>query len=414
MPQEHNLYRPRHSARQRTALVCAIAFFLAPALAFVLGVRAEPFENRKLNDFPSLADGWSFFTELSPWATDHLPLREAGVEVADAVGTGLFGDPPGTQSGARSGTVGVQPDQPESKQVVPRKLYPRVISGKDDWLFLGEDVASKCFPVMDVGRTVAAFNKLRAAVESSGRKFVLVIAPNKTTMLPQYLPDDYVGKDCAAARSREFWERVPTEAGAIDLREPLRQTATQLGTDVYPTVDSHWNFAGGLTMTYAVAEQISPGITRTWQVEASKLRTWPADLPRLLGRSEEWELREYTLAPDGADDRTRYIASDFKTPLRTQQFGDPATGVYNGNVGVVADSFTQFASPFLAATNRDLLIAHSDTVAQGSPEDIAKLLGDRDVVVFEFVERIVAHGGSSLLRDDVIDAIARALADNPR
>ncbi|EHK88994.1 hypothetical protein SacazDRAFT_02851 [Saccharomonospora azurea NA-128] len=413
LPQEHNLYRPRHSAKQRTALVCAIVFFLAPALSFVLGVRAEPFENRALHDFPNPGDGWSFFTAFPAWATDHLPLREAGVEAADAVGTGLFGDPPGTQSGARSGTAGVQPED-EPKQVVPRELFPRVISGKDDWLFLGEDIASKCFPVMDVDRIVAALNKLRTAVEASGRDFVLVVAPNKTTIMTEHLPDDYVGKDCADARSAEFWRRLPAEAGAIDLREPLRHTAEQLDTDVYSAVDTHWNFAGGLTMTYAVAEQISPGITSTWQVERSKLRDWPADLLRLLGRSEKWDLHEYTLAPDGEKDRTRYIASDFKVPLRTQQFGKEVTGVYGGSVGVVADSFTQFASPFLAATNRNLVIAHSDTVAQGDPARIAELLGDRDVVVFEFVERILANGGSSLLRDDVIDAIGTALADNPR
>jgi alginate O-acetyltransferase complex protein AlgJ len=413
LPQEHNLYRPRHSAKQRTALVCAVVFFLAPALSFVLGVRAEPFENRELHDFPSLADGWSFFTDLPAWATDHLPLREAGVEAADAVGTGLFGDPPGAQSGARSGTAGVQPED-EPKQVVPRDLYPRVISGKDDWLFLGEDIASKCFPVMDVDHVVAALNKLRHAVEASGRKFVLVVAPNKTTAMPERLPDDYVGKECAAARSEEFWRRIPAETGAIDLREPLRRTAEQLDTDTYSAVDSHWNFAGGLTMTYAVAEQISPGITRTWQIEQGKLRDWPADLVRLLGRSETWDLHEYTLAPDGKEDLTRYIASDFKVPLRTRQFGEEVTGVYNGNVGVVADSFTQFASPFLAATNRNLLIAHSDIVASGDAHQIAELLGDRDVVVFEFVERILANGGSSLLRDDVIGTIGKALADNPR
>ncbi|WP_245267022.1 alginate O-acetyltransferase AlgX-related protein [Saccharomonospora piscinae] len=414
LPHEHNLYRPRHSARQRTALVCAIVFFLAPALSFVVGVRAQPFENRELHEFPSLADGWGFFTGFAGWATDHLPLREAGVSAADAVSTGLFGDPPGTQSGARSGTVGVEPDGQTEQPDTPYDLYPEVIPGDDGWLFYGEDVIAKCFPVMNVDRIVAALNDLRRAVEASGRQFVLVIAPDKTTMRPQHLPDDYLGKDCATERGREFWRRVPAETGAIDLRPLLPQTGQRLGDEMYDTGDSHWTFGGGFALTHAVAEQISPGITETWEIEKTGRRGWPADLHRMLGQDEQRDLQEYALAPDGGQDTTRYLASDFRTPLRTQQFGDPVPGVHQGTVGVVADSFTQFASPFLVATNRDLVITHSDTIAQGTPQRIAELLGDRDVVVFEFVERILSGGGSSLLRDDVIDSVARALADNPR
>ncbi|MEU6641408.1 hypothetical protein ABZ863_02550 [Saccharomonospora sp. NPDC046836] len=411
LPREHNLYRPRHSPRQRTALVCAIAFFLAPALAFVAGVRPEPFENRALAEFPGPGAGWGFFTGLSAWATDHLPLREAGIDAAEAVSAGVFGDSPGAGGGARD-TVGVSPeDEPEQ---VPYDLYPKVVSGKDGWLYLGEDALSKCFPTTDIDGVIRSLQRLRAAVEASGRRFEVVFAPDKSTAMPQYLPDSYVGKDCADERAREFWQRVPAEAGAIDLRPALRTAQAQVGEPLYDPLDSHWTFAGGLTMTYELAERLAPGSTSTWKVEPAGTQPWPADLPRLLGRSEEWHPHRFSLAPDGGRDRTRYIASDFRTPLEVKQHGSEVDGTIAGRVGVIADSYTQFATPFLAATCRDLTVVHADTVAGGSVDEIAGVLADRDVIVIEFVERIVSGGGSALLRDEAIDRLAAALADNPR
>ncbi|MBK1784463.1 hypothetical protein JHE00_09000 [Prauserella sp. ASG 168] len=413
MPNEHNLYRPRHSPKQRTALTCAVIFFLAPALAFVVGVRPAPFENRALTEFPSITDGWGFFTGLASWATDHLPLREAGVEAAGGISTGVFGDPPDVGGGARD-TVGVQPGDGPPQEEVPTELYPDVISGSDGWLYLGEDVKARCNPVKDVNGTVAALNKLREAVESSGRKFELVVAPDKTTIMPQHLPASYVGKECAEQRAAEFWNRVPDEADAIDLRPALADAEKSTGEPLYDAIDSHWNFAGGLTMTYELAERIAPGSTSTWAVEPDGKQAWPADLPRLLGRSAERQLTRYTLAPDGGEDRTRYIASDFRTQLEVEQSGDPVEGTIEDKVGLIADSYTQFATPFLTAACRDVSVVHADTVAEGSIDQIVELLADRDVIAVEFVERIVTGGASALLRDDAIDRLAAALAANPR
>ncbi|WP_228713580.1 alginate O-acetyltransferase AlgX-related protein [Prauserella endophytica] len=411
LPNEHSLYRPRHSPRQRTALTCAVVFFLAPALAFVLGVRPQAFENRALAEFPSITDGWGFFTGLSAWATDHLPLREAGIDAASGISTGVFRDPPDMGGGARD-TVGVSPGS--ERQETPPDLFPDVISGTDNWLYLGEDVKARCYPARDVNGVVTQLNKLREAVEASGREFELVIAPDKTTVMPQHLPESYLGKECAQQRAAEFWRRVPAEAGAIDLRPALRDTERQTGEPLYDAIDSHWNFAGGLTMTYALAERIAPGSTATWQVGPDGTQEWPADLPRMLGRQEQRQLTRYTLAPDGGEDRTRYLASDFRTMLEVEQRGDAVEGTIEDKVGVIADSYTQFATPFLTAAVRDLSVVHAETVAEASVDQIAELLADRDVVVVEFVERIVTGGASALLHDDAIHRLGAALAANPR
>ncbi|SFP88721.1 SGNH hydrolase-like domain-containing protein, acetyltransferase AlgX [Amycolatopsis arida] len=420
LPREHTLYRPRHSRRQRTALVCAFVFFLTPTLAFVFGARPQAFENRALRDFPSPAAGWGFFTELSGWATDHLTLRRAGVQAAEGISTALFGDPPGSAHPAPSGPAGVNTGPPPQDADGPtgeerRAAYPVVISGKDGWLYLGQDVSYKCRPVQDLDQVIGVLQRLRAVVESSGRRFELVVAPDKSTAAPQFLPDDFAGKTCARRQSDRFWQRMTTEVGIVDVRAGLQEAARRVNRPIYDAVDTHWSYEGGLVMTRALAERLRPGVTSTWKVSPTGQRSWPADIPPLVGRSATRDLTGYALAPDGRQDRTSYVASDFRMPLSLEQ-SRPAgtTGTVGASVGMIADSFSQFATPFLAATFQDLTIVHPETVADDPAGSAAELLRDRDVVVVELAERHLVGGASPLLRTEVIDQIGRVLATHPR
>lgn len=412
LPREHTLYRPRHGKRQVPALVCALAFFLTPVLLLGLGVRPDAFENRALKEFPSLSDGWGFFTGLNGWASDNVPLRQFAVHKADGISTRVFGDPAGAALGTQQGTPGI----PTGGGVRAPVNYPLAFTGKDDWLYYGQDVQARCDPVTDIATVIDGLNRLRRAVESSGRKFVLVVAPDKYTMEPQHLPDHYVGKDCAPAREAEFWQRVPAATGMIDLR-PALTAAMHTGTDpIYDQHDTHWTYGGGMTMANAIAQAITPGVTRTWRVSPLGIRSWTGDLEKMLGRAVDRRLPSYRMSPDGGPtDRARYIASDFKVPLRlTQTSTPPPAGLVQPKTAVIADSFTQFAAPYLAAGFRDVTVVHTDSLAGSEPEQLAALFADTDVITFEFVERNVVGGHSTMLRDQAFDRFARALAQRPR
>ncbi len=418
LPNEHNLYRPRHSTKQRIALACALVFFLAPAVASGLGAQAEEFENRPLREFPSPAEGWGFFDGLSGWATDHLSLRQSGVRAAYGISAGVFGDIPPFGQRSTRGPVGIDPRDAGAPhgEGMPAVQYPDIIRGDDGWLYLGADVANKCRPVMDLDAVFGALDRLRHVVEASGRRFAIVVAPDKITAVPEHLPPEFVGRDCSAELSRRFWGRLSQEFGGMDIRGQLAMAAHRVGRPLYGPDDSHWTYAGGLTMTYALAERLRPGITTSWAVTEGETQPWPADLPPLLGRSGERQLRTYKVAPDGHKDTARYVASDFRTPLRLEQTSaDPgAEGVVDLRVSLIADSFSQFASPFLAAGFRDIVVVHHETVAESSAEEIARLFNDRDVIAIELAERNVAGGASPLLCPPVIDRLGEVLARNPK
>jgi hypothetical protein len=392
-----------------------VIFLLLPVMSLVFGARVVPFENRPLVPFPSF-DGWSFFTNLSGWATDHLPLRQAGVRAEDWVSRTVFGElPPQDQSNTGAPLGNLPQANPIPVNPAPGiGQYATVLQGSDGWLYLGQDVQYKCLPTMAQNQVIASLRQLRQVVQASGRQFVLIIAPDKSTMVPQYLPADFVGKSCWQAASASFWSKVDSQAGNLDVRPALAAETTTSGQLLYDPIDTHWTFQGGVVMTYALANQLEPGVTDGWVTQPTTVGPWPADIPPLLGEQANRELTRYQLEPDGHSDRTNYAGSDFRTPFNlVDPPGTELPGQNTTPVGMIADSFTEFASPFLAAAFTNLTIVHPETISADPTAEATALLADKKVVVLELAEREAAGGESPILHPSVIAAIGKALAAHP-
>ncbi len=416
LPTEHAMYRPRHGPRQRTALASAAVFFCTPLLLLVLGVRPPAIENREVAAFPTPADGWGMFTGLNPWAADHLPLRPQALGLADAVSRGLFGEPPPLGQTPQQGPPAQGPVAPPDPTEEDRKRmreagFPRVIEGSEGWLYLGYDMLGACLPEKPLDDVIDSLDRLRDAVESSGRRFVLVVAPDKSTMVPEYLPTGYVGSKCASAARTEFWRRVIDDAGATDIRPAIEEVARSRGEPIYSKVDTHWTYDGGLVMTRLLAEEIEPGVSTPWKATPADVVRREGDLPPLIGKQVEFPMRFYDLAPDGKTVRSRSVDTGFREPLNMTQA--PGPGVVDPSVGVIADSFTLLATPFLAGTFTNLTAIHSDTIGV-EPRSIGPMFEDKDVVVFQAAERSLIGGINPLLDRQTIDEIGDQLAQHPR
>ena len=417
LPREHPLHRPRHGARQKLAIISALVFFAAPTLLYVVGVRPAEIENHPLASFPSVGDGWGFFRGFDAWATDNLSFRPAAITAADGVSRGVFGEPPTFGDEPDTGPLGTgatpaplpdrQPEQPG--QGPARAADVSVVEGTDGWLYLDADMTAKCKPSRPFAETVGLLKELEEAVETSGREFVLLVAPDKSTMVPEHLPSNYPNKECADAARAELWKQVDA-AGAVDLRGELQSVAKGLGRPAYFKLDTHWTDEGAMAMVRRTAETVRPGVTATWTTRPGAKFSIPADLPGIQGKRGNREGTLYSLRPDGTTDRTQAPRTDLSTPFHRES--DPIEGTIDDPTLFLGDSFTGVSVPYLSAIFTDAtVLSYLSSVER--PTATINEIADNEVVVFEIVERALAVGGGRWLTDDFINRVRTELAKRP-
>lgn len=410
LPREHPLHRPRHSRRQLVSLFFALIFFATPLAARAIGGEPAEFENRPLATFPSVATGWNFWTALPTWAEDNLVFRRNAIQSADFISRTIFREPPPLATHRdRSGPIGTAPEG-ESHNIP----VPTVIEGSDGWMYFGQDVVARCEQANSLDVTMAQLDKLRAGIESSGRQFIAVIAPDKTTMVPQHLPGRYPGKECRERVTADLWQRATGRDYIVDLRADLRRWEAQSGRSPYPKLDSHWNDEGGVALTQAIAESMRPGVTASWRIDPSQSWRVPGDLPPLIGRTGDITGTFYALRPDGLTNTASPVPTDFtreRAPLHlTHARGQ---GTIAQRVGMAGDSFTIRALRYLGAAFADISIVHAGKAESEGPHVIAGLFARQEVVVIEFAERTLASGDHVLLSQETIEAITSELARHP-
>ncbi|TNC28001.1 alginate O-acetyltransferase AlgX-related protein [Amycolatopsis alkalitolerans] len=419
LPREHPLHRPRHGGKQLTALISAMVFFVMPTLLWVFGVRPGEIENHRLAGFPSVSAGWGFFTALPTWGTDQLSFRTAAIEAADGISRGVFGEPlPHDQGGtSNSGPLpgglppanGDTPTPGADLGPVDQAGYRQVIEGKDGWLYYGVDAEAKCAPNRPLADTIKLIRQIRDLVVASGRQFVWVVPPDKSTMVPQFLPASYPGKECQQAAEGPTWSQLDA-AGVLDLRPELRAVATQLNRPVYTPDDTHWTDEGSLSLTRNVAEAVQPGVTKTWRSPAIGSYTGSADLPKLIGKSGTKTSVLYNLLPDGATNRAGPIITDIETP--SVHDSAPITGTVNTKTLVYGDSFSIASSRYLTGAFSNLTLLAYSTTKTDTQQAVDQFVAARTVVL-ETVERAVSAGALPFFDDGFIDQLRTALEQHP-
>ncbi len=170
-----------------------------------------------------------------------------------------------------------------------RLLYPlgistspnQVIIGREGWLYLGDqyeqtvtvDRSPLTLSEIELGKQIgAATEAWEAYLSNRGVKlFRIMIAPNKSTIYPEYLPV------WAKPTSPNATDALFAGAGSmryVDLRGPLLAAKADQREALYYKTDTHWNFLGAGIAFRAFAQQVG---------DVPDLR-WPADRAYELSR----------------------------------------------------------------------------------------------------------------------------------
>lgn len=400
--------------RRRVAFLLAALFFFGPPGAFLLGARPVAFENRALAEFPSVSDGWEFFPGFTTWAVDHLPLRDHAVEANAAAAESLFGEASSFGAGGGEGPLVGSPSAEEDEVAA---TYHHVLQGEDGWLYYGGDVEELCEPTRSIEETFERLDRLAAAVESSGRRFVLVVAPDKSTVVPEHLPDAYYGQECATERRDDFWSAVRARppAGYVDLRDDLAAEQDRTGEPVYRQTDTHWTSGGAAIYAEGLAEALDPDLWNGTEVVDAGTARVTGDLGALLGLPREDEFAAVEVRRPGVEPVGRAELDWPELPYSPVTLTNRTTGapLFEPPALVLGDSFTSASTQALGGIFADVTILHGQ-VAIGYPEVVARLMAEAEVVVYEVVERTIASGDVPLLEDASLQAVEAALAAGPR
>ena len=231
-----------------------------------------------------------------------------------------------------------------------------VYVGKDGWLFYRpelDDYEKRACGQAESMRVLAKdLQRIERIVESSGRRFLLTIAPNKSTIYPEYVGGiPQISNSCGKSRYdlllESFREYPVTNFIRLDDRLRVKKRDSQ----VYYRTDTHWNPEGAGILVEELLLRILLADAPTSVVRSPFTNV--GDLGTMMGLT----FPESTLAPIPPDAPGRYAIDSYGSPrinhVRSQRLpGDnlpqiPATVLFH-------DSFMILPSFLLAGRFEEL------------------------------------------------------------
>jgi len=287
--------------------------------------------------------------------------------------------------------------------------YPEnVILGKDKWLFLGkskggtyeEHLGIRVLNKRQLNRMKTNVIDNKNWAEEKGMKYYLFVAPDKYSIYPEKLPENYSKKHIRHNLDR-FIHFMKPDLKVIDIREEL--LAKKEETLLYGYTDSHWTQYGayiGYKKVINTLRKDFPGIPTTSPINAFRIDTVEIEghkeMPFILNADNYFKDYNVTLTRKQKPS-FRKVKNKLKLP-RGFRFDKKSYEVrYVGKaknklkIVVIRDSFSNRLKKFLPAHFRE-------TVFIGNGHKFNKKILEKekpDIILHEIVERVFSE---SLMR----------------
>ncbi|MBN2313744.1 MAG: hypothetical protein JXM79_07420 [Sedimentisphaerales bacterium] len=174
----------------------------------------------------------------------------------------------------------------------------KVLFGKEDWLYLTKAgiipdfLGQNPFTEQELDLWESVLEQRQKWLQERGIRYLFIIAPNKATIYPEFLPD-HIQKSRGRSRMDQLIERFKNHPTIklIDLRPPLLQ-AKPTGL-LYHMKDSHWTDRGAFIAYQEICKTLTEWFPelRPLQAEDFLLTQSNAadDLSMMLGLGKELE-----------------------------------------------------------------------------------------------------------------------------
>lgn len=335
---------------KRSLFLLILAMSLTLSLGMLWAGPSPAGANEQLAQLPSLTDkdgSWNndYPAQLAAWFNDHFFLRQQLISLNNRLRSGVF-----ATSGEDS-----------------------VVLGKDGWLFYASTLADYTGQdPMTPQELQAAAGNLALMAEyraQAGKDFLFVIAPNKNSLYPQYMPS--MPQFSSSRNAQSLLALLgETEVTTVDLYALFSQAETPL----YFATDSHWNSQGAALAADAINEAL--GVNSTYA--AGPFR----DSPGYTGDLFSMLYPGFT----GRETQPLYAGALTFTYTSAAQKADSITletaGSGTDSLLVYRDSFGNLLYPYLA---------DSYAAARFSRSTVYDLMVEADHLVIELVERNLSY-----------------------
>jgi len=280
-------------------------------------------------------------------------------------------------------------------------IYATAILGKRDWYFYAGDESEKYYTGdnlltdEEMKEWKEAFEELKAELDKRGAELVILLAPNKEQMYPEYMPTTYNVKT-QNKRADLFYQYMQQNSDVkyYYLKEDLEQV--KLMFDPYYKQDTHWNYVGGFVGTMKFYEALGWFDTVSlYDLVSKKMITQTSrtggDLAGFVGKSAkytDWSITyKSKINQTGSKNYANHVTTDTKPNAELQLKTSNANSGHN--LLVLGDSYRHMMEGFLIKDFDTALIAHRVELDYRTQivMDSLEIIGPGDALLMIAVER---------------------------
>ena len=293
------------------------------------------------------------------------------------------------------------------KLAIGDSLSRDVTLGKEGWFFIGSpasktyanliNFSSKIIPLPDASNYLKVKSELKSILSSRGIEYLYVVTPDKSTIYPEYLPDQYYQFNLRRrALAGSIDSQFSSELGLsfLSLKEILLKKKVDSDNPLYYLRDTHWNPRGASISEAAIAERLrlivgNPGFNVDHlNFVLRKKKAYTGDLASFNGATH---LSEDILVAK-PNNLLTLICVEAK-------FGN-RSGIFKGGaeemrILLVRDSFSEALVPFMSQRYSDIFSVWEypsnarmqELIEQVKPDIVIEQVVEREFLYFSGVPR---------------------------
>lgn len=349
----------------KSVAIVAVCLMFAPSVASLARVGSPPSQNREPIAAPTVEDGWKIIGNLGDYLNDRLRLKDVSLRIDSFIDRNIFREQPAFGGSAT----------------------PQVLEGEDGYLFLKDAFDAACNghgTPESISENVRRFADI---IQRSGRKIVVAIAPDKSSILTDKLPDGNAQDECHRVHQDQLWQSLNDAdiPGYVDLRSALRQEVSKTRRSLYFRQDSHWNQEGSLVGVRQVVEKFQPEIWEERAITFHGITSYTGDLEAMRGGNNLDETSNFGIQRS----KITAVLSEYDAAYspgygRISEMSGPVGSLIQGETLMMFDSFGMAAIEQVVPYFENLKTVHFETF---NLDKWIEMIQASDNILFMCVER---------------------------